>query len=151
MKHHPRRRSRYQDRNRKYRDEKGEHHDTAAGSENADTDHGPEEAVETETAAAADRVAGSAGRAGNRGVRGSPQGTGDGRRDRRGRGTCREAFTEYSEAITMFFSGSFRRKPKLDIEGRVMVAEERDLKPCGGRSFPNATITKVVAKRSFPC
>ena len=30
----------------------------AAGSENADTDHGPEEAVETETEAAADEVSG---------------------------------------------------------------------------------------------
>lgn len=30
----------------------------AAGSENADADHGPEEAVETETAAAADEVSG---------------------------------------------------------------------------------------------
>ena len=81
----------------------------AAGSENADTDHGPEEAVETETAAAADEVSGQSrkqrcpGKPGYRRQQKRPSWQRN-LQEKRSRGI--------PKATTMFFSGSFRRKPE---------------------------------------
>ncbi len=84
----------------------------AAGSENADADHGPEEAAETETAAAADEVSGITQAEPETEVSGKPGYRRQQKRPSWQRNLQEKRSRGIPKATTMFFSGSFRRKPE---------------------------------------
>ena len=118
----------------------------AAGSENADTDHGPEEAVETETAAAADEVSGITQASPETEVSGEARVQAAAEETVVAEEPAREAFTGYSESdYNVLLRIVQAEAGNCDIEGRVMVANVI-LNRVENDSFPN-TITKVVYQK----
>ena len=118
----------------------------AAGSENADTDHGPEEAVETETAAAADEVSGITQAEPETEVSGEARVQAAAEETVVAEEPAREAFTGYSESdYNVLLRIVQAEAGNCDIEGRVMVANVI-LNRVESGSFPN-TITKVVYQK----
>ena len=118
----------------------------AAGSENADTDHGPEEAVETETAAAADEVSGITQAEPETEVSGEARVQAAAEETVVAEEPAREAFTGYSESdYNVLLRIVQAEAGNCDIEGRVMVANVI-LNRVEDDAFPN-TITKVVYQK----